>query len=254
MLKAIIIEDEKPAAAWLIKKITAIDNTIQIEAILSTIEESIHWLSTNNLPELIFLDIHLSDGLSFNIFKEIKITTPVIFTTTYNKYLLEAFELNSIDYLLKPIETTRLYEALEKFKTTKKYYSENIYNLIQKAIPDTTPVKTRLIARKGLDHFPLKLEDIALFYTENRITFLIDKNAKKYIVENILTTLEHALDKSKFYRANRQYIINIDYIKGYKTTEKVKITVEMNIEYAFKFPIIISQDSAAEFREWINRV
>jgi len=253
MIKAIVIEDEKPAAANLVKKIGLVDSTILIEATLSTIEESVEWLSTHSLPELIFLDIHLSDGLSFNIFKEIKITTPVIFTTTYDKYLLDAFELNSIDYLLKPIETPRLNDALEKFRNTKNYYSENIYQLIQKVDPGNNHNKYRLIARKGLDHVPVKIEDIVLFYTENRLTFLIDRNGKKYIVDTILSTLEQELDSSKFYRANRQYIINIDFIKGYKTTEKVKISVEMNIEAA-RCPIIISQDSAANFRDWITQV
>lgn len=253
MIKAIIIEDEKPAAANLIKKIYQADEDIHIEATLSTIEESVQWLSTNTLPDLIFLDIHLSDGLSFNIFKEIKITAPVIFTTTYDKYLLEAFNLNSIDYLLKPIETQKLCEALEKFRNTKNYYSENLYNLIQKTPYKDKQAKCRLIARKGTEHIPLKLEDIVLFYTENRLTFLIDKNGKKYIVDDILSDLEQELDKSKFYRANRQYIINIDFIRGYKTIEKVKIAVDMELETA-KIPIHISQDSAAGFREWISRV
>ena len=253
MTKAIIIEDEKPAAANLIKKISQVDDGIHIEATLSTIEESIQWLSAHSLPELIFLDIHLSDGLSFNIFKEIKITTPVIFTTTYDKYLMEAFELNSIDYLLKPIETPKLYDALEKFRNTKSYYSGNIYNLVHKIPVDNKQMKCRLIARKGLEHIPLKLDDIVLLYTENRLTFLIDKNGKKYIVDNILSVLEQELDRNKFYRANRQYIINIDFIRGYKTIEKVKISVEMAID-ADKFPILISQDSAANFREWIAKV
>lgn len=251
MIRAIIIEDEKPAVANLVKKITQVDNTVVVEATLSTIEESIQWLSTHSLPELIFLDIHLSDGLSFNIFKEIKITTPVIFTTTYDKYLMEAFELNSIDYLLKPIETPRLFDALEKFRSTKNYYSENIYRLIQK-VDGTNHSKYRLIARKGLEHVPLKLEDIALFYTENRLTFLIDREGKKYIADNNLSALEQELDKTKFYRANRQYIINIDFIKGYKTAEKVKISVEMAVD-TVKSPVMISQDSAADFREWITQ-
>ncbi len=253
MIKAIIIEDERPAAAHLAKRITQIDNSVFVEATLSSIQESVDWLSSHSLPELIFLDIHLSDGLSFNIFKEIKITTPVIFTTTFDTYLMEAFELNSIDYLLKPIETGDLENALEKFRNTKNYYSENIYNLIQKAGTISNPPKERLIVRKGMDHIPLKVEDIVLFYTENRLTFLIDRNGKKYIADSILSELEQELDKSKFYRANRQYIINIDFIKGYKTIEKVKISVEMTLEPE-KFPIIISQDSAAHFREWIAKI
>ncbi|OSZ80147.1 hypothetical protein CAP36_02490 [Chitinophagaceae bacterium IBVUCB2] len=252
MIKAIIIEDEKPAAANLAKKISQADSSVVVEATLSTIEESVQWLSSHSLPELIFLDIHLSDGLSFNIFKEIKITSPVIFTTTYDSYLLEAFELNSIDYLLKPIETSRLYDALEKFRNTKNYYSENIYKLIQK-VDNSNHSKYRLIARKGLEHVPLKLDDIALFYTENRLTFLIDRDGKKYIADNNLSALEQDLDKSKFYRANRQYIINIDFIKGYKTAEKVKISVEMAVD-TIKSPVMISQDSAADFREWITQV
>lgn len=251
MIKAIIIEDEKPAAANLAKKISQADSSVIVEATLSTVEESIQWLSSHSLPELIFLDIHLSDGLSFNIFKEIRITSPVIFTTTYDSYLMEAFELNSIDYLLKPIETPRLHAALEKFRSTKNYYSDNIYRLIQR-VDSATPAKYRLIARKGLEHVPLKLDDVALFYTENRLTFLIDRDGKKYIAENNLSALEQELDQSKFYRANRQFIINIDFIKGYKTTEKVKISVEMAVE-TIKSPIMISQDSAADFREWITQ-
>jgi len=253
MIKAIIIEDERPAAANLAKRITQVDNSVFVEATLSSIQESVNWLSSHSLPELIFLDIHLTDGLSFNIFKEIKITTPVIFTTTFDTYLMEAFELNSIDYLLKPIETNDLVSALEKFKNTKSYYSENIYNLIQRREPMNTAPKERLIARRGMDHIPLKVEDIVLFYTENRLTFLIDRNGKKYIADSILSELEQQLDTQKFYRANRQYIINIDFIKGYKTVEKVKIAVEMSVD-AEKFPIVISQDSAANFREWITKM
>jgi len=252
MRRAVIIEDEKQAATQLAEKIKVHDADIIIEKVLSSVKDSVSWFSANKLPDLIFLDIHLSDGLSFHIFKEVKINTPVIFTSTFNTYLQEAFELNSIDYLLKPVETEKLALALNKFNTTSAYYSENVYRFAQAMTPALPKPKLRLIARRGTEYIPVKSEDVVLFYTENRLTFLIDKHGKKYIIDEILSQLETELDKNKFYRANRQYIINVDFIKRYKTIEKVKIAVEIDSE-VLSAPIVVSQDGAAEFREWITK-
>jgi DNA-binding LytR/AlgR family response regulator len=250
MLKAIIIEDERPAMEMLLHTLAEADPDVQVEAILSTVAESIHYLSGNPKADLIFSDVQLQDGLSFEIFKNTDITIPVIFITGYDEFIMNAFTSNGIDYLLKPINKKELKNALLKYRMFEKHFAAHndmIKNLVQQF---DNRKKSRLVVRKGLEHIALKLEEIVLFYTENKLVYVIDRLGKKYLADKNLSDLEEELDSNLFFRANRQYIININFIRGFKTYEKVKLQIELMIP-DLNHSIIISQENAPQFRQWI---
>jgi DNA-binding LytR/AlgR family response regulator len=250
MLKTIIIEDEKNARQGLIDILTNIDTNLNIVAQLSTVKESIEYFKNAPQADLIFCDVQLGDGLSFEIFSEVEIRTPVIFITGYDQFVMNAFEYNGIDYLLKPVSEHELQNALTKYRRLEKHFSNqsSLNSLVQYV---NTRKKTRLIVKKGLENISLRLEDVVLFFTENKIVYVVDKWSKKYLVDKNLGELEEDLDDSIFFRANRQYIININYIKGFKSYEKVKLQVDLVIP-ELNYCIIISQETAPAFRKWMH--
>jgi DNA-binding LytR/AlgR family response regulator len=250
MLKAIIIEDERPAMEMLLHTLAEADADVQVEAVLSTVAESIHYLSSNPKADLIFSDVQLQDGLSFEIFKNTDTTIPVIFITGYDEFIMNAFTSNGIDYLLKPINKKELKNALLKYRMFEKHFAAHndmIKNMVQHF---DNRKKSRLVVRKGLEHIALKLDEIVLFYTENKLVYVIDRLGKKYLADKNLSDLEEDLDANLFFRANRQYIVNINFIRGFKTYEKVKLQVELMIP-DLNHNIIISQENAPQFRQWI---
>ena len=252
MLNAIIIEDEKPAMELLVQMLGKVSTSVNIKARLNSVKESIEFMTTNPDADIIFSDVQLSDGLSFEIFKQTGVQTPVIFTTGYDKFMMMAFENNGIDYLLKPINKTDLDKALLKYKKLQTHFSHT-----EKNVPVENLVKfinnrkkTRLLVKKGVENIALRLEDITLFYTENKVVYVLDRFSKKYICDKTLTELEEELDENTFFRANRQYIININYIRGFKPYEKVKLSVDLNIP-EINHSITISQETAPAFRKWM---
>lgn len=250
MLNTIIIEDEKPAMETLVKKLSEVSPDVKVKAKLSTVKESIEYLTNEADADLIFSDVQLSDGLSFDIFSQTGVQIPVIFITGYDEFMMMAFENNGIDYLLKPVEKDDLDKALMKYRMLQKHFSNNkapIENLV-KFINGRK--KSRFVVRKGMENIALRLEDIALFYTENKIVYVIDRFAKKYLADRNLSDLEEELDADVFFRANRQYIININYVKGFKSYEKVKLQVDLTIP-EINHCIIISQENAPAFRKWM---
>jgi len=250
MLKAIIIEDERPAMEMLLHILSEADADVQVEAVLSTVAESIDYLSGNPKADLIFSDVQLQDGLSFEIFKNTDTTIPVIFITGYDEFIMNAFTSNGIDYLLKPINKKELKNALLKYKMFEKHFTTHNEMIKNISRHFDTRKKSRLVVRKGLEHIALKLDEIVLFYTENKLVYVIDRLGKKYLADKNLSDLEEELDESIFFRANRQYIININFIKGFKTYEKVKLQVELMVP-DLNHNIIISQENAPQFRQWI---
>ncbi|MEP6584679.1 MAG: LytTR family DNA-binding domain-containing protein, partial [Ginsengibacter sp.] len=252
MLNAIIIEDEKPAMEVLVKMLGEISPVVNIIARLNSVKESIEYLTTHKNADIIFSDVQLNDGLSFEIFKQTGVQTPVIFTTGYDKFMMMAFENNGIDYLLKPINKNDLTKALLKYRNLQTHFSHSEINApvenLLKFISNRK--KTRLLVKKGTENIALKLEDITLFYTENKVVYVLDRFSKKYISDKTLTELEEELDESTFFRANRQYIININFIKGFKPYEKVKLSVDLNIP-EINHSITISQETAPAFRKWM---
>lgn len=250
MLKLIIIEDERLARENIIQCLSELTIPLEITQVLVNVQESIDYLTQNPEADLIFCDVQLPDGLSFSIFENTQTNIPVIFITAYDHYLLNAFESNGIDYLLKPTDKNDLEKALKKYQQLEKHFVK--YNSALEIVQKFTVPKrrTRVIVKKGLENIPLLLSDVVLFYTENKIVYVVDRNGKKYLLDKNLSELEEELDDTYFFRANRQYIINIRYVKGFKSYEKVKLYVDLSIP-ELHHDIIISQETAPEFRKWI---
>jgi DNA-binding LytR/AlgR family response regulator len=275
-MKVLIVEDEQPAFFNLTEELHVIDEKIDVVAGCSSVEETVRWLNENPHPDLILMDVQLSDGLSFSIFKNCKVTCPVIFTTAYNEYLTEAFRFNSIDYLLKPISAWSLNNAIQKYKTLQAHFvgalehadhpaaeqhpsdqhpSEQHPSDHQPTLPDfisrSDRKRSRILVRKGAEFQTVRIEDAGYFFTEHKLIFLVDKENRKYMAEKSnLSELEEELDRNLFYRANRKYIINANYIKRFKPLEKSKISVELTLPVNEE--IIISQENSASFKKWIG--
>jgi len=267
-MKVLIVEDELPAFCNLAEELHVIDEKIDVVAGCSTVEETVRWLHDNPHPDLILMDVQLSDGLSFSIFKTCKITCPVIFTTAFNKYLTEAFQFSSIDYLLKPISQDRLSNAIQKYKALQAHFvgvsdnnsrdqfmHDHLDNDHHNSLPDfitrSDRKRSRILVRKGAEFQTVRIEDAGYFFTEHKLIFLVDKENRKYMAEKSnLSELEDELDKNLFYRANRKYIINANYIKRFKPLEKSKISVELTLPVNEE--IIISQENSASFKKWIG--
>lgn len=251
-MKVLIIEDEKPALDNLIQCIRSTDSNIEIAGTTSKVAESIHWLQRNPQPDLILMDIELSDGISFNIFNEYPVLCPVIFTTAYNKYLTEAFEYNSIDYLLKPIDLNKLSNTLRKYKNLQQHFINN-YASLTNYLNNPKKPKPRIIVKKGTEFQTVKTEDIAYFFTEHKLVFAVDKDNKKYLCEiSTLGETEEIVDRKVFFRVNRKYIVNANYIIKFRSVDKSKISIEMQVLPSEE--IIVSQENAPVFKKWINEL
>lgn len=251
MKTAIVIEDEKAVAQNLIATLKEVAPGTQIKATLSSVQESIEYLSKDATADIIFCDVQLTDGLSFSIFNEVSIDAPIIFITGYDKFMLNAFEYNSIDYLLKPVCREDLRKAMEKYKRLEQHFTHTSYlsNFLQNFDQQK---KTRLLVKKGLENISLLLEDVVLFFTENKIVYVIDKNGKKYLIDRNLSDLEVELDTKMFFRVNRQYIVNINFIRSFKAYERVKLQIELTLSDLNYF-IVVSQETAPLFRKWISQ-
>lgn len=251
-MKVIIIEDEKPAAEKLRSAIIQYDNSIEVAAILGSVESAVAWLQSHSMPALIFMDIELTDGLSFKIFDQVTISCPVIFTTAYDEYWQEAFEYNSIDYLLKPIKQEKLENALKKYHSLRQYFAANFQQLIQgQQAPSKDRYKKRFLVKRGSDYITIKTEDIAFFYATHKLVCMVDNTNQKFILDNSLADLEKEIDPAQFYRANRKYLISITAIKKIKTYPKSKLLLE--VVPVINEEVIISQENVADFKEWIGR-
>jgi DNA-binding LytR/AlgR family response regulator len=249
-MKVLIIEDEKPAFENILQELNAINENVQLAGTCTTITDSVYWLEKNPQPDLIIMDIQLSDGLSFCIFKSVNITCPVIFITAYDKYLTEAFDYNSIDYLLKPINHERLKNAIKKYKNLQQHFVNN-HAALSNIINGVERKRSRVLVKRGMEFQTIRVEDIVYFFTEHKLIFLVDKDNRKYLAEkNNLAELEEELDSRFFYRANRKYIINVNFVKRFKPLEKSKISLELSLPVSEE--IIISQENASSFKKWIS--
>ncbi len=250
MLNAVIIEDERPALENLVSTLYSIAEDVHITARLESVRESIEYLSQKPAVDLIFSDVQLNDGLSFEIFNQGHIRTPVIFITGYDEFMMNAFEYNGIDYLLKPVDKEDLRKALIKYRMLEKHFTDHhsLVNLMQ-YVGDHK--KKRILVKKGMENISLRLDDVALFYTENKLVYVLDRWGKKYLADKNLTELEEELDENTFFRANRQYIININFIRGFKAYEKVKLIVDLTVP-ELSHCVIVSQETAPQFREWMH--
>src|SRR5262245_52409940 len=213
-MKVIIIEDELLAQAKLEAMLTSLDPSIEVLAKIISVQDAIRWISTHPSPDLAFVDIQLSDDHSFEIFRKHPVRFPVIFTTAYDKYLLESFEFNSIDYLLKPITEEKLRRSLDKvLKLEQHFIQGNILKLIDQS---KGTKRSRILARKGTEFLALVVDDIAYFFTEHKIVFVRDFSGRQMIVDQNLGELETELDPSIFFRVNRKFIVHQKAIDRFK--------------------------------------
>jgi DNA-binding LytR/AlgR family response regulator len=247
-MKVLIIEDELLAQAKLEEMLLRLDREIVILAKLGSVKDSMAWLLKHSPPDVAFVDIQLSDDHSFEIFKIIPIQFPVIFTTAYDKYLLESFEFNAIDYLLKPISEEKLKRSLLKLKTLEQHFiTGNLQKLIHSKIDDTA--KHRIVVKKGTEFLAVDADEIAYFFTEHRIVFVKDFNGRQFIVDKTLSELEAGLDSKQFFRINRKFIANIKSIAKFKPDNgKVKVFLTP----AIKEDVHVSKETAPDFRKWIG--
>jgi len=252
-MKAVINEDEIIAAQNLQRLINQIDSSIEIIAVLESIEESVEWFYINPSPDLVFMDIHLSDGSSFSIFEKVKIHAPVIFTTAYDEYALKAFEVNSIDYILKPINIKDLERAIDKFSHYNKTNSSNeelIANMLAMFQKDKKIYRSNFLIPHKDKFIPLSVNDIAYIYSENRISKIVTLDNRTFYENSSLDTQQQQIDPTKFFRANRQFIISHKAIKDISIWFDNKLSV--NLVAAVPEKIIVSKARASEFKEWFT--
>lgn len=251
-MNVIIIEDEKPAARLLHRKLQKLG--IEAGTMLHSVEEAVQWFSANPHPELIFLDIQLSDGLSFEIFDTVAINSAVIFTTAYDEYALRAFKLNSIDYLLKPIDEDELGAAIKKFRQRRPEAQSLSLDFDQikrmLANPNEKSYKKRFTVKMGQRLKMISIEDAECFYSENKGTYIHTADGRDYLLENTLEQLENELDPTQFFRVSRKFIVSVGAIKDIVvyTNSRLKVILPTYKDDE----VIVSRERVNDFREWIS--
>ena len=251
-MRVIIIEDEKPSARRLQRMLDSLE--IKVETLLHSVKESIEWFQNNEHPDLIFLDIQLSDGLSFEIFDVVDITSAIIFTTAYDEYALQAFKLNSIDYLLKPIDDEELETAVNQYKSRiPQQQSVTLdFNEIKKML--TNPIerdyKKRFSVKVGQHLKLINIDEIECFYSENKGTYLHTSAGRNYLLDTTLDQLQNELEPHTFFRINRKFFVNIDAIKDMisYTNSRLQIKLKSYNEQ----DVIVARERVKDFKNWLE--
>jgi DNA-binding LytR/AlgR family response regulator len=254
-MKVLIIEDEPFAQQELARLLKTIDPEIEILEMIDSVVESVHWLE-NNSCQLIFMDIQLSDGLSFEIFNKTKVRCPVIFTTAYDNYAIKAFKVNSIDYLLKPIEEEELIYALGKYREIQDQKKSQEGFFTKKQLEEVLGLyrpsyKTRLVVKLGDKISHVEVKDIAYFYSEDKVSFIMTNSGKKHIINYSLEQIEKMMNPGDFYRLNRKYIAQIHAIETIDKyfNSRLKIGLKPPVEDE----VLISRLKVTDFLNWLER-
>jgi DNA-binding LytR/AlgR family response regulator len=246
VITTVIIEDEKPAARKL-ARILSLFTDLQLVATLNSVEEGVAWFEENQHPDLIFTDIVLGDGLSFDIFERIPTKSFIIYTTAFDQYTLKAFKLNSIDYLLKPIMEEDLQKAIDKFKSFLPSESSATSLEIKSLIKEEKQKLSRILVKIGYNLKIIQTDEVCYFYSENKIVYLQTKE-RNYPTDFTLDELQEVLDEKKFFRVNRQFIINSNYIKNIHTSPYYKVEMEFQPDEE----ITVSRDRVKDFKDWLS--
>lgn len=249
--KVLIIEDEKHIADNLEQLLKRVEPAIEVSAKTGSVQESVDWLH-NNTPDLIFLDIQLSDGLSFVIFQQVEVTAPIIFTTAYDQYALRAFKLNSIDYLLKPINEEDLQQSLNKLDTLQQQGNQIDFEALSRYMQRQQPeYQKRFMVYAGRKIKAVETESIAWFFSMEKQTFLTTDQNQTYPMDYSLDKIETLVDPDKFFRINRRYLVQIDAIKEMHLMSKSRIQVTLQPPAEEK--PMVSLSKTAGFRRWLNQ-
>ena len=257
-MNVLIVEDEQLLARELQATIAEVDDSLKVIDIIPSLKVARKWFMQNAQPDIIFMDVQLSDGISFTLFEEFKLSCPVVFTTAYDQYAVKAFKVNGVDYLLKPVVKQELKKAIDKCRTiveSKSPYPSSIQELLhsvaQQRNGNANIYKEKFIAQARNQWMPVNTSDIACFYKEN-LHYIYTFSGEKHILSfESMEEIEVLIDPAVFYRANRQCIIHINAIQSVRPRENSKLTITM--KPPLKLEIDISRDKAPEFRKWIDR-
>lgn len=252
MIYTLIVEDEEPAASRLIKMLKSIDNEIEIAAIADTVESAVRWLENHRQPDLIMLDIQLGDGLSFDIFKKAKVDSHIIFTTAYDEYAIRAFDTNSIDYLLKPVDENRLEKSLQKFKRLRYAGSiPDMGKLIETLENRRERFKKRFVITVASKIKVVDSSQIAYFFSKEKNTFLRTGDNHTYSLDHSLDHIEQIVDPAIFFRISRQYLVAYNSIVKIDILSKSRIRIQT--EPQSDEELLVSTSRTSEFRSWLDR-
>lgn len=248
-MKVLIVEDETAAAQNLTVILKEIAPDVEILDVIDTVVDSVEWFRANPTPDLVFMDIHLSDGKSFRIFDSVKVDAPIIFTTAYDQYALEAFKVNGIDYILKPINEQEVLRAIEKWRmltnADQKAYVERVDAMAQKAVAE----QRTFLVRFRDKIIPLASEDVAFFYTSEERVSAFNFKGERYPIERTLESLQQLLPSNMFFRANRQFIISREAVKDISVWFGSRLLLNLTLDTPEK--IIISKARVPEFKAWL---
>jgi two-component system response regulator LytT len=249
-MNCLIAEDEKVAAERLIGLIKKYDPSIDITEIVQSVKNAVKWLNTHQAPDLIFMDIQLADGLSFEIFEQTIVKTPVIFTTAYDEYALKAFKVNSIDYLLKPIDQDELNNAINKFKenNTPKAIPTQVFDSILHSL--TKKYKNKFVLKVGEHIKVFTIEDVQCFYSMEKYTFLQNNSGRDYAINYSLDQLEDLLDPAQFFRINRKFIVSFSAISDIISYSNSRLKVKLNSNESND--LMLSREKVQDFKKWLE--
>lgn len=251
-IDCLIVEDELPNAKRLERLLNQSDFDISVLSKTTTVKETIKWLTENKAPDLILLDIRLSDGISFEIFKHIEVEVPIIFTTAYDEYALQAFKVNSIDYLLKPIQLAELNTSLHKLvKNQPTKHELDLKNLLGNLKLNQPTFRTRFLVSFRELFIPIDVSQVAYFHSQNKITYLITQKNERYILDLTMERLEDELDPIVFFRATRQLIIKQQSIQ--KIISHFNGKIKLELIPAFDEEVLLSRDKSAILKEWLDK-
>jgi two-component system, LytTR family, response regulator LytT len=277
-MNLLIVEDEPAAARRLQKMLRGIDDEIVIVATCESVSATVAWIQSNPTPDLIFMDIQLADGLSFEIFKHVKLDAPIVFATAYDAYAVQAFKVNSIDYLLKPIDESALRESLEKFKRLKSLYLQGVsgqgsaeksvsgqaasntntntlaldVELLLAALAKKQPAyRTRFLVEQKERFAPIAVADVAYFYSEYKLTYLVMRDGRKFLLPQTLEELESELNPTDFFRANRQFIVGAESVAAIHAHFGGKLLLDL--KPLAPAETLVSREKASAFKAWLDR-
>jgi DNA-binding LytR/AlgR family response regulator len=252
-MNVLIVENEKPAAEKLQRLLKKIDGNIVVTGITETVEGTVNWFQNNALPDIILMDIQLDDGLCFEIFETIKIDVPVIFTTAFNDYMLRAFKVNSIDYLLKPIEEDSLKNAIAKFKSLQVKITGDMIKQLFGEIGKQ--YKTRFLIKIGMHYRSVPVDEICCFFILERAVFIRTIAGKEYSVDNSLDNLQKTVDPEKFFRINRNCLVNFNAIRDILSfsSSRLQLKLNENIPGFDDEYFVVSRDKVSEFKKWLSK-
>ncbi len=253
-MKLLIIEDEYHAQKYLSNLIKQVIPTAQILDMLDSVEDAVDWFKNNAAPDLIFMDIQLADGLSFNIFKKVEVNAPVIFTTAFDQYTLQAFKVNSVDYLLKPIDEIDLKKAINKYDqlygNNQSFNRESLLKVIN-SFQQKEHFRQRFLIKQGKDFIYLPVEQIAYLYSSDGMTFIMDKSKKRHLLDSTLDSIEKELNPKNFYRISRKQIIHIQSVAKIFSYFNHRLKLELKPES--KVEAIVSRERVKEFKAWLDQ-